>query len=127
MSESKYDIEARMTAGGRTAREIAAELQARGFDVGERWVSAQRRKRNRAAPKAAKPAMQQAKPAPATILPGIPDDVLARLTGAAEAAADPAAQCTRCGGAGKLRGFSHVEGGTCFACHGRGVRRVRGK
>lgn len=48
MTETKYETEARMTAEGKTAREIAAVLVAAGHDVGERWVSAQRRKRNRA-------------------------------------------------------------------------------
>ena len=43
-------------------------------------------------------------------------------TQTAAAIANPTATCTRCDGVGKIRGFSHVEGGACFACNGKGVR-----
>lgn len=46
----------------------------------------------------------------------------ASLTPAAKA--NPAASCTRCDGKGRIRGFSHIEGGKCFACGGAGVRRL---
>ena len=48
---------------------------------------------------------------------------LACLTPAARA--NPEIACTRCDGKGKVRGFSHIEGGVCFACGGKGVRRPR--
>ena len=38
---------------------------------------------------------------------------------------NPAMECTRCNGKGKIRGFEHVSRGTCFACQGAGVRRSR--
>lgn len=47
----------------------------------------------------------------------------ASLTAAAKA--NPAAACTRCDGKGRIRGFSHIEGGKCFACGGAGVRHLR--
>lgn len=42
-----------------------------------------------------------------------------------EAKANPQFACTRCDGKGKVRGFSHIERGVCFACNGRGVRISR--
>jgi hypothetical protein len=48
---------------------------------------------------------------------------LASLTDAARA--NPAAECYKCGGRGRINAFSHVSGGTCFACGGAGVRRTR--
>ena len=47
----------------------------------------------------------------------------ASLTTAAKA--NPSAACTRCDGKGRIRGFSHIEGGKCFACGGAGVRHLR--
>lgn len=29
-------------------------------------------------------------------------------------------ECSRCGGEGRLIGFSHVHGGVCFKCNGKG-------
>lgn len=46
---------------------------------------------------------------------------LAALTPAARAT--PQFACTRCDGKGVVRGFSHIEGGRCFACCGAGVRK----
>jgi len=52
--------------------------------------------------------------------------IAARESGMTHAAKlNPAASCTRCDGKGRIRGFSHVEGGRCFACGGAGVRRIR--
>lgn len=48
---------------------------------------------------------------------------LASLTDAARA--NPAAECGKCGGRGRINAFSHVSRGTCFACGGAGVRRMR--
>lgn len=48
---------------------------------------------------------------------------LAGLT--ASARARPDLICGRCDGKGKVRGFSHVANGTCFACAGKGVRGRR--
>ncbi len=31
-------------------------------------------------------------------------------------------ECSRCGGAGRLVGFSHVYGGVCFGCNGSGKK-----
>lgn len=31
-------------------------------------------------------------------------------------------ECSRCGGAGRLTGFSHVYGGVCFGCNGSGKK-----
>lgn len=33
--------------------------------------------------------------------------------------------CTRCSGKGTLKQFSHVLGGTCFKCSGRGFTHVK--
>lgn len=41
------------------------------------------------------------------------------------AAQQAAGNCTRCNGRGRIRGFSHVEGGQCFACKGTGKARIR--
>lgn len=30
--------------------------------------------------------------------------------------------CGKCGGAGRLRCYSHIAGGLCFRCEGTGVR-----
>jgi hypothetical protein len=30
--------------------------------------------------------------------------------------------CTRCGGAGKIEAYRHINGGTCFECNGTGKR-----
>lgn len=45
----------------------------------------------------------------------------ARMTPAARARPDR--QCTRCDGSGRVIGFSHIAGGVCFSCDGKGVRR----
>ena len=34
-------------------------------------------------------------------------------------------QCGKCDGSGYIRAFSHVAGGTCFSCHGRGYHLTR--
>lgn len=31
-------------------------------------------------------------------------------------------ECSRCGGSGRLTGFSHVYGGVCFGCNGKGKK-----
>jgi hypothetical protein len=47
----------------------------------------------------------------------------ARLAGLTDAArANPAAECGKCGGRGRINAFSHISHGTCFACGGSGVR-----
>lgn len=47
---------------------------------------------------------------------------MASLTQAART--NPQFACTRCDGKGVVWGFSHIEGGRCFACNGAGVRRL---
>lgn len=32
----------------------------------------------------------------------------------------PKAPCKRCGGEGRISYYSHIKGGTCFACNGSG-------
>lgn len=34
-------------------------------------------------------------------------------------------QCSRCGGAGYINIFNHVEGGVCFSCNGTGTGKTR--
>ena len=46
-----------------------------------------------------------------------------RLTKAARA--NPAAQCGKCDGGGRILAFSHISGGSCFQCGGSGVIRLR--
>ena len=41
------------------------------------------------------------------------------------ARANPELTCGRCDGKGKIRGFGHIENGTCFACGGHGIRKQR--
>lgn len=33
--------------------------------------------------------------------------------------------CSRCLGRGKISGYSHVIGGTCFKCHGTGKQKTK--
>jgi len=37
----------------------------------------------------------------------------------------PLGNCPRCGGSGRIRGFSHISGGECFQCEGSGSIRSR--
>lgn len=39
----------------------------------------------------------------------------------------PVVECSRCQGRGKLNGFSHVHGGVCFKCDGKGFTHRAGK
>jgi hypothetical protein len=43
----------------------------------------------------------------------------------AAARANPESACYKCDGVGKIRAFSHIENGYCFACGGAGVRKMR--
>ena len=36
-------------------------------------------------------------------------------------------ECSRCGGKGRFNCYSHVEGGVCFQCNGKGTVQVRVK
>lgn len=37
------------------------------------------------------------------------------------------AECFKCGGKGKIRGFEHIENGDCFQCAGTGRLMGRGE
>lgn len=39
----------------------------------------------------------------------------------------PVVECSRCFGNGKLNGFTHVQGGACFSCEGKGYVYRAGK
>jgi hypothetical protein len=44
-----------------------------------------------------------------------------RVTAAMGGAQGVRGNCPRCGGLGKIHGFEHVQGGSCFRCFGTGV------
>lgn len=60
------------------------------------------------------------------------DEILARMAAAQKTFYSPeavaarraaAAPCSRCGGAGTINCYRHVEGGRCFRCGGSGKER----